>query len=175
MSAEPTIRRLTPFAFVRYGAETAIFFSVIGFFRLFPLDAASALGGWFGRKLFYRTRITARARANLTAAYPEMPEHAREQIIREMWDNLGRNVAEYAHLNKLSIRGERPRIELAGLENYEQAAATGKSIIFISAHFANWEVMPFAAAQYGVDVGEVYRPVNNPLVDRWLEIGRAHV
>jgi len=29
-------------------------------------------------------------------------------------------------------------------------------------------VMPFAAVQYGVEGGEVYRPVNNPFVDRWL-------
>ena len=28
--------------------------------------------------------------------------------------------------------------------------------------------MPFAAVQYGVEGGEVYRPVNNPFVDRWL-------
>ena len=168
MNTEPNARRLTPLALARYGAESAIFFSVIGFFRLFPLDTASAIGGWLGRKLLYRTRVTARARANLAAAYPNMSENERKKIVREMWDNLGRNVAEYAHLGKMSIGGERPRIEIAGLKNYEQAAATGKSIIFISAHFANWEVMPFAAAQYGVDGGEVYRPVNNPFVDRWL-------
>ena len=168
MSAGRTGGRLTPLALARYGAEAAIFFSVIGFFRLFPLDLASAIGGWLGRNLFYRTHLTARARANLAAAFSEMPESEREQIVREMWDNLGRNVAEYAHLKKLSIGGERPRIELAGLENYERAVATGKGIIFISAHFANWEVMPFAAAQYGVDGAEVYRPVNNPFVDRWL-------
>lgn len=168
MSAQPTIGRLTPLGLGRYGVETAIFFSVLGFFRLFPLDAASMIGSWFGRNLFARTHITARARANLAAAYPGMPESEREQIIREIWDNLGRNIAEYAHLEKLSIRGEKPRIELAGLEHYERAVSTGKGIIFISGHFANWEVMPFAAAQYGVEGGEVYRPVNNPFVDRWL-------
>ena len=168
MSAEPTIRRLTLPERVRYGAEAAIFFSVIGFFHLFPLDLASAIGGWLGRSLFYRSHVTARARANLAAAYPELPENQIDKIIREMWDNLGRNVAEYGHLGEMSIRGEKPRIELVGLENYEHAAATRKSIIFISAHLANWEVMPFAAAQYGVDGGEVYRPVNNPFVDRWL-------
>lgn len=167
MSLEPA-RQLTLFGRVRYGAEAAIFFSVVAFFRLFPLDVASAMGGWLGGKVFYRTHITARARANLAAAYPGMPEEGREQIVREMWDSLGRNIAEYAHLAEMSIRGENPRIEIAGLENYEKAAATGKGIIFISAHFANWEVMPFAATQYGVDGGEVYRPVNNPFVDRWL-------
>jgi len=168
MSGEPTTGQLSGLERARYGAEAAIFFSVIGFFRLFPLDTASAIGGWLGRNAFYRSRATARARANLTAAFPDLPSDAREEIIREMWNNLGRNIAEYAHLKELSIRGERPRIQLAGLENYERAAATGKGIICFSAHFANWEVMPIAATQIGVDGAAVYRPVNNPFVDRWL-------
>ncbi|HLY04767.1 MAG TPA: lysophospholipid acyltransferase family protein [Rhizomicrobium sp.] len=168
MSGGPPTRRLTPLALARYGAEATVFFSVIGFFRLFPIDVASAIAGWLGRTLLYRSHVTARAGANLAAAYPAMAGNQREAILREMWDNLGRNVGEYAHLGTMSIRGERPRIELTGLENYERAVATGKGIIFISAHFANWEVMTFAATQYGVDGAAVYRPVNNPFVDRWL-------
>lgn len=152
----------------RYTLEAATFFAVIGFFRAFPLDVASAVGGWCGRALLYRSYVTGRARDNLTAAYPSLGAKERENILREMWDNLGRNIAEYAHLDKMSIRGAAPRIELAGLDHYERAAATGRAIIFVSAHFANWEVMPIAAAQYGVEGGSVYRPVNNPFVDRWL-------
>ena len=136
---------------VRYASEAAAFFAIIGFFRVFPVDTASAIGGWFGRTLLYRTHLSNRARDNLTAAYPELDTNQREQIVREMWDNLGRNIAEYAHLGEMSIRGNRPRIELAGLQNYENAAARGKGIIFISAHFANWEIMPFGALQHGVE------------------------
>lgn len=152
----------------RYGLEAVVFFSVIGFFRIFPVDAASALGGFFGRTLFYRSWVSVRARDNLSAAFPAMPSAELENVIRDMWDNLGRNIAEYAHLGAMTIHGSNPRVALAGLENFEKAAQTGKAIIFVSAHFANWEVMPLAAAQYGVEGGEVYRPVNNPFVDRWL-------
>ncbi|HEX4160175.1 MAG TPA: lysophospholipid acyltransferase family protein [Rhizomicrobium sp.] len=152
----------------RFMLEAAVFFAIIGFFRIFPVDAASAIGGRCGRTLLYRTYLSNRARENLAAAYPEKSAEEREEIIREMWDNLGRNIAEYAHLGKMSIRGDRPRIALAGLQNYENAAASGQGIIFISAHFANWEVLPIAAEQLGVGGASVYRPVNNPFVDRWL-------
>lgn len=155
-------------ATLRYGLEAVAFCAIIGFFRIFPVDAASAIGGFLGRSLLYRSWMSARARDNLAAAYPAMPRAECESVIREMWDNLGRNIAEYAHLGSMTIHGAHPRIAIAGLDHYERAAATGKAIIFISAHFANWEVMPFAAAQYGVEGGEVYRPVNNPFVDRWL-------
>ena len=28
--------------------------------------------------------------------------------------------------------------------------------------------MPFAATQHGIEGGEVYRPLNNPYIDRWI-------
>jgi len=151
-----------------YCVEAAVFFAVMGFFRLFPIDAASALGGLFGRSILYHTYLSGRARANLAAAFPEMTAAARELALREMWDNLGRTIAEYAHLGSMSIKGAHPRIALAGMEHVERAVESGKGIIFISAHFANWELLSFAAAQYGVEGGAVYRPVNNPYIDRWM-------
>jgi KDO2-lipid IV(A) lauroyltransferase len=158
-----------PFAtMLRYRVEAAVFFAFIGFFKLFGLDGASALGGWLGRNIFYCTRTSQRGRDNLQKAYPEKSSAEIEAILLEMWDNLGRTVAEYAHLDKLSMHGPHPRLQVANLEIVDKAVASGKGVMFVSGHFANWETMPFAAAQYGVEGGEVYRPLNNPYVDRWM-------
>ena len=164
---------MKPLDTLRYGAEAAVFFALIGLFRALGLTLGSAFGGFMGRALFYRTPLTNRARANLRAAFPQMPDDEIETIARDMWDNLGRTIAEYAHLNRLSIKGSDPRIEIAGLAHADAALASGKGILFVSAHFANWEVMPLAAAQYAVEGGEVYRPLNNPFVDRWMVRQRA--
>jgi Kdo2-lipid IVA lauroyltransferase/acyltransferase len=153
---------------LRYGAEAAAFFLMIGFFRLFGVDRASAFGGWLGRTIFYRTTITNRARANLAAAYPEKSAAEREAIIAEMWDNLGRTIAEYAHLSKFSIHGEGARLQVTGTKDAEAAIESRKGVIFVSGHFANWEMMPATARQLGYECGGVYRPLNNPYVDRWL-------
>src|SRR6202789_1248401 len=153
---------------LRYGAEAAGFFTMIGFFALFSIDAASALGGWLGRNVFARTSISNRARANLAAAYPQKSAGEREAIVVEMWDNLGRTIAEYAHLQKFSIHGPDARLEVTGTQYAEAAIASGKGVIFVSGHFANWEMMPATAEQLHYECGEVYRPVNNPYIDRWL-------
>jgi KDO2-lipid IV(A) lauroyltransferase len=159
---------------LRYGAEAAIFFAGIGFFRLIGLNAASAVGGFVGRNIFYRiTGMMNRARENLRAAFPEKTQAEREAIILEMCDNLGRTVAEYAHLDKFSMHGENPRLEIVNHDIGEAAVARGKGVMFFSGHFANWEMMPFIAAQLGFEGGEVYRPPNNPYVDRWLVKQRA--
>jgi len=153
---------------LRYGAEAAVFFSAIGFLRLFGLDGASALGGWFGRAIFSRTSSARRARDHLKKAYPEKSDTQIETVLIEMLDNLGRTTAEYAHLDKMKLHGADPRLSVTGTEHAEAAIASGKGVIFVSGHFANWEVMPFTAHQLGYESGEVYRPLNNPYVDRWM-------
>ena len=40
-------------------------------------------------------------RANLAAAFPEKSPAEIEQILRGVWDNLGRVGAEFAHLDRL--------------------------------------------------------------------------
>lgn len=158
-----------PFAqMLRYRAEAAAFFTFIGFFRLFGLDGASAMGGWIGRNILRRSAMGRRANDHLTRAYPEKSASEIDAIELEMFDNLGRTVAEYAHLDKMKLRGPDPRLSVAGIEHAEAAIASGKGVIFVSGHFANWEVMPFTAAQLGYESGEVYRPLNNPYLDRWM-------
>lgn len=166
---------LGPASLVRYVLEAAAFFTFIGFFRLLGIDGASALGGFIGREIFYRLPITNRARTNLRAAFPQKSERDIEVIIRAMCDNLGRTVAEYAHLEKIKIFGAHPRLieevvpETGSATSIAEAARVGgNGIMFFSGHFANWEVMPFIAVELGYGGGEVYRPQNNPFVDRWL-------
>jgi KDO2-lipid IV(A) lauroyltransferase len=169
--------RLSPSQRLRYWIETAGFFIAIGFFKLFPVDAASAIGGWIGRTLIAPTGLSKRAYENLRVAYPGITDGEMRRIVRAMWDNLGRVLAEYGHLDKIHWRpkdaGAKPRIDVDGVENFEAARSAGKGILLISAHFANWEIMPFAARDYGLSGGVVVRPTNNPYVARWLDSVRS--
>ena len=57
------------------------------------------------------------------------------------------------------------------MENIEiarEVVASGKGGIALSGHCANWELMALAAWQAGIDGAEVYRPVNNPIVNWWI-------
>jgi len=156
---------------LRYGAEAALFLAFMGFFRLIGLDAASAAGGFIGRVFFARTRVTKRASDNLALAFPEKSAAERETIIRAMWDNLGRTVAEYAHLDKFDLYGPDPRIQVENVAEIEKLR--GQGVLILSGHFANWEIMPIAAARFGLDGAIVYRPPNNPYVDRYIARARA--
>jgi KDO2-lipid IV(A) lauroyltransferase len=122
--------------------------------------------------VFYRLGPAKTARNNLRAAYPEKTANEIEEIVREVCDNLGRVAGEYPHLGKLTS-GPGGRIKIQGMENGDAAVASGKGVMFISGHFANWESMPIAAALHGFESALVYRPPNNPYVDRWITRQRA--
>jgi KDO2-lipid IV(A) lauroyltransferase len=97
-----------------------------------------------------------------------MGEAEMNAIIAEMWDNLGRTIAEYAHLDKFLMSGPNPRIEIVNREIADAASASGKGVIFASGHFCNWEIFLPVAKQLSLDGGAVYRPVNNPFVNRFI-------
>jgi len=44
----------------------------------------------------------------------------------------------------------------------------GQPLMFLSGHFANWEMMPILAHQVGLDAATVVRPPNNPYVAQWV-------
>ena len=165
--------RLTFARKLRYGAEAAGFFLLMALFRLFPLDMASALGGWMGRKVFCRLPPDKTARANLKAAFPEKSAGEIETILSGMWDNLGRTVAEYPHLGTFTRMGAGTRIEAEGVAHVEAAVAEGKGVLFLSAHLANWEMMPISGELYGLEGATVVRHPNNPYVARWISRQRA--
>jgi KDO2-lipid IV(A) lauroyltransferase len=153
----------------RYLAEAAGFFTIIGLFRLFDIDRASAIGGWIGRKLIAPTGFSNLARENLRGAFPEKNTTEIEAIICGMWSNLGRVMAEYAHLDKIHWKDSGARLTLSGLENIPPDERQKNGVLLISAHFANWETMPIAAREFGVSGATIVRPANNPYVNAWLE------
>ena len=148
-----------------------------------PSWACSGCWAWTARRrwaalsggnIFARTSVTNRARRNLKAAFPEKPDAELDALIAGMWDNLGRTIAEYAHLDKFhasDVPGARLFVTGDGISDAEVAKDSGT--LFLSGHFANWELMPIAAAQWGYQGALVYRPPNNPYVDRYISRQRA--
>jgi len=153
---------------LRYGLEAAVFLAFMGLFRAIGLDKASRLGGWIGRNIFPLLPPDRVARANLAAAFPEKSDEERNEIRGIMWDNLGRVVGEYAHLGRFSPKGEDPRISYTLPAGLSVPDMMGQPVMFLSGHFANWEMMPILAHQVGLDAATVVRPPNNPYVAQWV-------
>lgn len=158
----PALRWLT--RTVGHRLEGGVAYCFCALFRVLPLDAASALGGWIGRTVGPLLPGSRTAERNLARAFPELPAAARRGVVRAMWDNLGRVVAEYPHLPRIAAE----RVELVGGDRLAAVRDDGKAGIFVSGHLANWEVLTVAARAHGVPLSLVYRAPNNPVVGALL-------
>lgn len=138
---------------------------VIGLAIVRPLspEAASNFGGFIARTLGPHLRVSERARRNLRLAMPELSEARTAEIVRGMWDNLGRTFAEYPHLGRIADPAS-GRIDLADVEAVYRLRDEQRAGIICSAHIANWEILQVAAAQQGLDTTIIVRELNNPYV-----------
>lgn len=150
---------------VRDWVLAQFFFGFIAILKLFPAgsaiwfvaEAARGLGMWYPR--------TKLARDNLTQAFPEKSPEEIEEILREMWANLGRVAAEYIYLDKIFDIDEhdptKGRVEVAGVENFEAIKELDGPVICFTGHTGNWEILPIASAAYGLNITALFRPPNN--------------
>lgn len=174
MLTDPRVR-----AFLRrylvHPLEAAVAITLYVFFRLLPLDAASAFGGWFARVVGPWLPISQRAVNNLRRAFPDIPDREVATIVRRMWDNLGRVAAEFPHLSEINVYNSGGRVTVIGGEHVDQLRDDGRAGFFFSAHFGNWEIVSLGATQRGLPLDRVYRAANNRLVEWLYQHGRAAV
>src|SRR5690348_18506594 len=104
------------------------------FFRVMPLDAASAFGGWLARTFGPLLGISKRARLNLRRALPELSDAEIGHIVRAMCDILRRVAAEYPHLGKLKLYEPGGRATGEGVREIVDARGPKTRFIFFSAH-----------------------------------------
>lgn len=148
--------------------EYAALKTALAVFGVMGLDRASAAGGRLARFVGPKLGVSNRARANIRCAMPELSDGEVERIVADMWENLGRTIGEYAHLEKFGRPEERHRVEVVGAGALRAMAEAGCSGVFVSGHFANWELLPIVMQSEGLEGGEVYRHANNPFVNEWM-------
>jgi len=158
--------------FLRHPLEAFGLFLVLGLVRLVPADAASAFGGWLGRSLGPRLKLSRRARVNLRLAFPGIAESEVERIVRGMWDNLGRMAFEYPHLGRLS-HPRSGRVEVINEDPIIDSVLAGRPGVFFGAHLANFEVVPLYSARRGFIIHAFARSPNNPLIDKVVKLVRG--
>jgi Kdo2-lipid IVA lauroyltransferase/acyltransferase len=141
--------------------------------RLMPVDVASNLGaallGWIGPK----TKVQQTVDNNMRLAFPEMSAAERQALALIQWKNFGRFCAEFTMVDRLTPSAG--RLECVGGEHLARILMRGEPAVFVTGHFANFEVMAAGLADAGIDCMITYRPANNPYIeDRITETRRQY-
>ncbi len=151
---------------LRYLAEAALLYLLFGLFKCLGPETASNFGGWLGRTIGPRLAASRKALKNIEHAFPDKAPAEHKTILKDMWDNLGRVMGEYPHIqyivqNHLTYEGEEHLNNL-----------TGEAVLF-SAHLANWELIsPALNAKLNNQMRSLYRAPNNPYSEKLLDRAR---
>ncbi len=150
-----------------------VLFVLLKLARLLPTGAALNIGGWLTRNLGPFLPEHRVAKNNLVAAFPDMGDKQRKEILTRAWDNLGRTGVEYVFLDRIfdfdPEATNSGHFEIEGIERFMAIRDSGKPAILFSAHLANWEILAVCAAAYDLDMTALFRPPNNAFVAERLD------
>ena len=84
-----------------------------------------------------------------------------------MWKNYGMTFIEYIFLNNLKKNNS--HIEIEGETNLIEPTQKNQPVIFISGHFANFELMSMEITKKNINLATIYRPLNNFFLNPLME------
>lgn len=137
-----------------------------------PLSWARALGGVLGGAAFgFLKTERRRTLEHLALAYGEtLDEAAREAIGRQVFRNAGLGAGEGAFLSLGRVAPLLARTRIEGLEHVLGVLAEGRGLIFVTAHYGQWELLLAALAPLAsCETAAVGRPMPNPYLNRLIE------
>ena len=91
----------------------------------------------------------------------------RDEIINNMWKNYGMTFIEYIFLK--NFRKSANEIIIKNKENLNRLIIQNKPVIFISGHFANFELMSMIITHNNINLATIYRPLNNFFINPFME------
>ena len=146
--------------------QYVIIFILFILFKIVGFKASSNFGFFIGKYLgpLFRPKssiINNLKKAQISGDY--------KKIATNVLGNYGRIFAEYVHLKNFKNDRLNNHITIEGREYLERIKNKKQSVVFISGHFNNFELMAMQIDKAGVDCAAIYRPLNNPYLNKIME------
>lgn len=114
-------------------------------------------------------RLRAVGLRNLELAFPDKNRKDKLRILRKLFQGMGRQLAEFALFPRYTKENVSKVAIYDGFQNFAEARARGKGVLFLTAHFGGWEIGSFAHSLNGNPMNIVMRPLDNPYVDALVD------
>jgi len=153
---------------IRYFLEYIAIIILFSLFKLLGYRIASELGYFLGKTfgpLFRSKKIITN---NLNKFDSSLTSEKIKKISQEMWGNYGRILSEYPYISNFRKGDLDKYIKIENVERLEEVKK-GQPVVFVSAHFSNFELMAMAIEKAGINLSAIYRPLNNKMVNSIME------
>jgi len=158
---------------IKYFFEFVSIISLFCIFKIIGLRNASNLGSILGKFIGPLFRSKKIIKQNIKTGLGEIDEQKEFEIINGMWSNIGRTFAEYVFLKDFKFNKTHfTHMKINGKNYLDEIKKNNETVIFYSAHLANFELMAMELDKFGIKCAAIYRPLNNFFLNPLMEYFR---
>ena len=153
---------------LRHGLEYFLVLALYGLCRFLPESWVPAAGSFLGGMAYAlipsRRRITL---DNLDHAFKGTGTDIRK-IARESYRSLGKSIFELLRAAGQDRSAILRAVRVEGRQHVEEAVRQNRGVIYLGAHYGNWELMNLVHSAIGYPSCVVARAMDNPWLNRWI-------
>ena len=155
---------------LKYFLQFIIIIFLFLIYKILGLKYSSILSGVILYILGPLFRSSEICHKNLMRAFPNLNKNKRKKILKNMWFNYGKILAEYVFIKNFRNSPKySKKIVIENQQELEKIKTNKKPVIFISGHFNNFELMAMHIEKTGIDLATIYRPLNNKFLNPIME------
>ena len=137
--------------------------------KIIGYKKASNLGEFIGKKVGPKFKSKKIIEKNINLILPDIKSEKVDEIIHKMWGNYGRILSEYVFMKDFRNGNLKDYINIKGLEYLNEIKNKNIPVVFVSGHFNNFELMAMQIEKNGIQLGAIYRPLNNFFLNSTME------
>jgi KDO2-lipid IV(A) lauroyltransferase len=121
--------------------------------------------------LMYRLdrRHRVRGIANIRRCLPHVSQDEAERIVEASMQHFLQLGVEVMFTTRLiSLDSWAERVKLTDLGEALEVMLSDRPTVMVTGHFGNWELLGYVLATVGLDMDAIARPIDNPMLNRWL-------
>ncbi len=138
--------------------------------KLIGLSLSRKIFSFIFRKIGPIIRSNKIINKNLLNFPNQLSANEKKKISSNMWSNYGMTFIEYVFLN--NFKKGQSHIVIEGKNILQKISTQNKPVIFISGHFANFELMSMEITKNKINLATIYRPLNNFFLNPFMEYVR---
>ena len=152
---------------IKYFFQSIIIYLFFISIKIMGLELSRKKFSYIFKKLGPHLKSKEVIKKNLDKFIGPYNENKKEKIKEEMWSNYGKTFVEYLFLK--TFKENNSHIVVEGEHILQSIIEKNKPVIFVSGHFANFELMSMELTKKDINLATIYRPLNNFFLNPFME------
>ena len=119
---------------------------------------------------FFRKKVVLK---NLEIAFPEKSQDERLKIAKEFYKKFVYYMADIIETLNISKEELYNKVKIINEKYIQEALSKNKPIVFMTAHFGNWEIVPKYMGAFYIEAVVLMREFDNPKIGEFFKKSRS--